>query len=333
MAQKRKVAVAGAGAFGTALALVAHRAGNDVTLWNIEEDIAEKIAAARENVFFLPGPRLPGDILVTAETARLGEADTVLLAAPAQATRSLLATIGPHLSPASILVACAKGIERQSGALQNEIVTAAAPDRAVAALSGPGYAAEIARGLPTAVTIAAEDISLAEEVAATLSSESFRGYASDDVIGAELGGALKNVVAIAAGIVEGRRLGESARAALVTRGLAEMSRLGATMGARAETFMGLSGLGDLMLTAMSTQSRNTSFGMALAEGKSVAELTEPGKPLAEGAFTAEIAASLAERHGVDMPITTGVAAVLSGRLTLDEAIAALVSRPLKQETG
>ncbi|MBZ8134943.1 NAD(P)H-dependent glycerol-3-phosphate dehydrogenase [Afifella sp. IM 167] len=333
MGAGRKVAVAGAGAFGTALALVAHRAGNEVSLWNIDAEIAQKIAARRENTFFLPGPKLPEGIRITAEMAPLAEAEMVLLAVPAQATRSLLSTIGPHLSADSVLVACAKGIEQESGALQNEIVAAAAPAHAVAALSGPGYAAEIARGLPTAVTIAAADIALAEQVAAALSSESFRGYASDDVVGAELGGALKNVVAIAAGIVEGRRLGESARAALVTRGLAEMSRLGAKMGARPETFMGLSGLGDLMLTAMSSQSRNTSFGIALAEGKSVAELTEPGKPLAEGAYTAEIAAALARRHGVDMPITTGVAAVLAGKLTLDEAIGALVSRPLKQETG
>ncbi|WP_026380293.1 NAD(P)H-dependent glycerol-3-phosphate dehydrogenase [Afifella pfennigii] len=328
-----KVAVAGAGAFGTALALVAHRAGAEVILWNIDADIAAKIAASRENSFFLPGPKLPAEIDVTGETARIGEAGYVLLAAPAQATRSLLTTIGPHVAADAVLVACAKGIERESGALQSEIVAAAAPGHAVAALSGPGYAGEIARGLPTAVTVAAAKMALAEEVAARLSSASFRGYASDDPVGAELGGALKNVIAIAAGIVEGKRLGESARAALVTRGLAEMRRLGAKMGARAETFMGLSGLGDLMLTAMSRQSRNTSFGIALAEGASVAELTAPDKPLAEGAFTAEIAAALAKRHGVEMPITAAVAAVLAGRLTVEEAIAALVSRPLKHETA
>ncbi|WP_128290562.1 NAD(P)H-dependent glycerol-3-phosphate dehydrogenase [Afifella aestuarii] len=327
----RKVAVAGAGAFGTALALVAERAGASVTLWTIDEAAAARLAASRENSDFLPGPRLPETIDVTSDTSRLGDADCVLLVVPSQATRSLLAGIGTTLSDDAVVVACAKGIEQETGALQGEIVRAALPNHRIGALSGPGYAAEIARGLPTAVTVAASKIAVAEQVAATLSSDSFRAYASDDIIGAELGGSLKNVIAIAAGIVEGRRLGESARAALVTRGLAEMSRLGARMGARPETFMGLSGLGDLMLTAMSRQSRNTSFGIALAEGRSVAELTAPGKPLAEGAFTAAIAARLAREHDIDMPITNAVAAVLSGRLTLDEAIAALVSRPLKQE--
>ncbi|MBK1624585.1 NAD(P)H-dependent glycerol-3-phosphate dehydrogenase [Afifella marina] len=327
----RKVAVAGAGAFGTALALVAERAGASVTLWTIDAAAAERMAESRENSDFLPGPRLPETIAVTSDMARLGDADCVLLVVPSQATRSLLTGIGATLSEDAVVVACAKGIEQETGALQGEIVRAALPEHQIGALSGPGYAAEIARGLPTAVTVAASEIAVAERVAATLSSDSFRAYASDDIIGAELGGSLKNVIAIAAGIVEGRRLGESARAALVTRGLAEMSRLGARMGARPETFMGLSGLGDLMLTAMSRQSRNTSFGIALAEGRSVAELTAPDKPLAEGAFTAAIAARLAREHGIDMPITSAVAAVLSGRLALDEAIAALVSRPLKQE--
>jgi glycerol-3-phosphate dehydrogenase (NAD(P)+) len=229
------------------------------------------------------------------------------------------------------VVACAKGIERTTGRRQTEIIAEMLPGVRPAALSGPGFAEEIARGLPTAVTVAAADIGTARALAEALSSERFRPYASDDAVGVEFGGAAKNVLAIGCGIVAGRGLGESARAALIARGLAEMTRLGVALGARAETFMGLSGLGDLVLTATSGKSRNTAFGMALGRGAKPADLLGPDKPLVEGAQTAQICASLAERHGIDAPIIAAVAAIIGGSLSIEAAIEGLIARPLKEE--
>ena len=231
------------------------------------------------------------------------------------------------------MIATAKGIEQQSGKFQTDIISDVVPHVIPAVLSGPGFAEEIARGLPTAVTIAATDLALAHALSAALATDMFRPYASDDLIGVELGGAIKNVLAIAAGIVAGRSLGESARAALIARGLAEMMRLGGVLGARSETFMGLSGLGDLVLTATSRHSRNLAFGMALGEGRNAAELLTAGMPLAEGAHTAVVATEVARRHRVDMPITEAVAAIIAGRLDVDAAIESLVSRPLKAESA
>jgi len=328
-----RVAIAGAGAFGTALALVAHRAGREVALWGLDAATAEAIHAHRENMRHLPGVEIPPDITVTADRRAFREAGLVLLVVPAQATRGILKTLKAEIAEGVPVVACAKGIERETGRLQSEIVSEVLSRNPPAAISGPGFAEEIARGLPTAVTIAADDLALAHEIAAALATDRFRPYASDDLVGVELGGAVKNVLAIAAGIVAGRALGESARAALIARGLAEMMRLGAALGARSETFMGLSGLGDLVLTATSRHSRNLAFGMALGEGRHAAELLTPGMPLVEGAATAGIAAELAGRHGIDTPIIAAVAAIIGGALSVDAAIDGLVSRPLRAEKG
>jgi glycerol-3-phosphate dehydrogenase (NAD(P)+) len=333
MSDFRRIAVAGAGAFGTALALAAQRAGREVTLWGRDRARQNEIAKARENKAHLPGVRLPDSIRVTADAASLREAELALLAAPAQATRSLLVEIADHVAVDAALLACAKGIEQDTGLSQTRVIAALRPQARLAALSGPGFAEEIAAGLPTAVTIAAGEISLAEDICAALSSDTFRPYASDDLVGVELGGAVKNVLAIACGVVAGRGLGESARAALIARGLGEMTRLGMALGARQGTFMGLSGLGDLVLTATSTQSRNLAFGAALARGLPVRELLADGAPLVEGAHTAGVAAKLARQHGIDLPIIGAVAGLVEGAIDVDQAIAGLVNRPLRRETG
>jgi glycerol-3-phosphate dehydrogenase (NAD(P)+) len=326
-----RIGVIGAGAFGTALAQVAARGGHDVALWARDPAEAGRMADTRENAARLPCVALSRAIRPTADLGEAAASDILLLSVPSQATDEVAARLSPHVAPGTPVVACAKGLARGGGRIQTDILAARLPQARAAALSGPGFAAEIARGLPTAVTVAAGDLALASHLAGALSAEGFRAYASDDVIGVELGGALKNVLAIACGVVAGRRLGESARAALIARGLAEMTRLGVAMGARRETFMGLSGLGDLVLTATSAQSRNLRFGAALGEGRTAREMMAEGRPLAEGAFTADVAARLARAHGLDMPVTFAVAAVIEGTLPVDAAIEGLVSRPLRPE--
>ncbi len=328
-----RVTVAGAGAFGTALALAAHRAGRQVALWARDPAQAAAMRSARENAAYLPGVEIPAEVVVAADPAAFGSAGLILLVVPAQAARATLKTLASHIPAGVPVVACSKGIEQGTGFLQSEIIAACLPSALPAALSGPGFAEEIAAGMPTAITIAAADIALAHQLSAALSSESFRPYASGDLIGVELGGAAKNVLAIACGIVAGRALGESARAALIARGLAEMMRLGAALGARPETFMGLSGLGDLVLTATSAKSRNTSFGMALGRGRPLAEITGRGAPLAEGLYSARVAADLAASHGVEAPVITAVADILDGRLDIGAAMMALLARPLRREAG
>ncbi len=331
MSALQRVAIVGAGAFGTALALVAERAGRKVTLIARDAAHAAAITARRENARHLPGAKLLPSIDVTADASAIRDVDFILLAAPSQTTRSVLVELARVVPEGISVVACAKGIERDSALLQSAIIEEVLPKAHAAALSGPGFAEEIAAGQPTAVTIAARDLALAGAIAGALATDRFRPYASDDLVGVELGGAVKNVLAIAAGIVAGRGLGESARAALIARGLAEMMRLGGALGARAETFMGLSGLGDLVLTATSAKSRNLGFGMALAEGRSTAELLAAGMPLAEGAHTARVAAELAGQHSVEVPIMAAVAAIIDGAIDVDTAIDNLVRRPLKAE--
>ncbi len=309
------IAIVGAGAFGQALATVARAAGRKVILWG-------------------RGDMILGDHADAAGyNATLAEARIVLFAVPAQATRERAERLGKYIESGTPLLACAKGIEAGTGMLQTDILAEILAGSPTAALSGPGFAEEIEAGKPTAVTIASADMTLAHKLSRTLSSETFRPYASDDPTGVQLGGALKNVLAIACGIVAGKKLGESARAALVARGLSEMTRIGMAMGARRETFMGLSGLGDLVLTATSARSRNLSFGVALGEGRSVASLASADEPLAEGVFTARIAAALAAKHGIEAPIIAAVAAILDGTINVDEAIDGLVSRPLKAENA
>ncbi|HET9904405.1 MAG TPA: NAD(P)H-dependent glycerol-3-phosphate dehydrogenase [Xanthobacteraceae bacterium] len=323
------LAVLGAGAWGTALANALARAGRNVTLWGRDGHAVDAMRARRENPR-LPGFRLEPRVTPTADLAAAREADAVLLAAPAQETRALAQRLAGVLRAEVPAVACAKGIERGTRRFMTEVIAEALPQAAPAILSGPSFAADVARGLPTAVTLAARDRTLAAALAAACGSATFRPYHSDDVRGVEIGGAAKNVLAIAAGIVAGRKLGASAAAALVTRGFAELVRFGRAFGARPETLTGLSGLGDLMLTCSTLQSRNFSLGVALGEGRPVHPEPE-GEKLAEGAFTAAVLVELADSRGIDMPIARAVAAVLDQRLSVDGAIESLLNRPFRAE--
>ncbi|MDH3195083.1 MAG: NAD(P)-dependent glycerol-3-phosphate dehydrogenase [Hyphomicrobiales bacterium] len=327
------VGIIGAGAFGTAMAMIVAQTGRTAIVFGRDQARIAEINERRSNAQYLPGVKLPDAISASTDPAALASCEIILIAVPAQATRKVAQVLADTLPRGVTILACAKGIEQETGASQVAILTETLPHRPLAVLSGPGFAADIAKGLPTAVTIAANRPETAHYVADRLATPSFRPYACTDVAGVELGGALKNVIAIACGVVAGRALGESARAALITRGLAEMMRLADAFGAQRQTLMGLSGLGDLVLTATSMQSRNTRFGVALGEGKTVSELLDAGMPLAEGAYTAGIAADLAARHGVDMPITEAVAAVIAGTFSVDAAIAGLVTRPLKSENA
>ncbi|SHF55721.1 glycerol-3-phosphate dehydrogenase (NAD(P)+) [Kaistia soli DSM 19436] len=317
-----RIAVVGAGAWGTALALAAHRAGREVTLYG--RDVSD-IHATGENREHLPGIALPPDMAVTDRLGDVITADAILIVTPTQTVRSVVAGLA-GIADDTPVVLCAKGLERGTELRPTEVLEQALPPAAPAVLSGPSFAVDVARGLPTAVTIAAAEPKLAMALCQALGSSSFRPYAETDMIGVEVGGAFKNVLAIAVGIVAGRALGASAAAALTARGFAELRRIGAALGARPDTLMGLSGLGDLVLTCSSPQSRNFSYGLALGRGE------VPAHVLVEGAATAAVARALALRLGVDMPITAQVAAVVEGEIDIDGAMAALMSRPLKHET-
>ena len=326
-----RIGVIGGGAWGTALAITARRAGCRAMLWAREAEVVAAINAAHENPPFLPGIALDPAIIATGELAAAARADALLLAVPAQHMRRIATALAPHLTPGTPVVICSKGIEEGSGDLLSEVVAASLPEAPLALLSGPTFAAEVARGLPTAVTLATSDAALGGRLIAALGARSFRPYLSDDVIGAEIGGAVKNVLAIACGVVTGRRLGDNARAALITRGLAEMVRLARAKGGRAETLMGLSGLGDLVLTCSSPQSRNHSLGVALGEGRSLAAILAERRSVAEGVTSAAAALALAGRLGVEMPITAAIDAILHRGAAIDDAIAELLSRHFKGE--
>jgi glycerol-3-phosphate dehydrogenase (NAD(P)+) len=323
------IAVLGAGAWGTALALAALAAGRKTTLWVREADVLADIHAGRGNRF-LPGVAIPAELEVTGDLAQACKAQVLLLVVPAQVLHAFADSLKPHLAPGQPLVICAKGIEKDSGKLVTEILTESLPQVAPAILSGPSFARDVARGLPTAVTVAAKG-ELAARLQASLGSAAFRPYVSDDLIGVALGGAAKNVYAIACGVVEGMGLGENARAALLARSFAELSRLGEHLGAKRETLMGLSGLGDLVLTATSASSRNFSFGIELGHGKTVAELSAPGRPLAEGVATAPALVARARAGGVELPIAEAMADLLNGALPLGEAVMRLMGRKLTVE--
>ncbi|MGJ4908883.1 NAD(P)H-dependent glycerol-3-phosphate dehydrogenase [Bradyrhizobium sp. HKCCYLS2033] len=319
------ISIIGAGAWGTALAAVAARAGRDVTLYARDADHAARIASARENPR-LPGIPLADSIAVTADLARAARADAVLIVVPAQHLRGAVMHLAPLLRPGTPLIACAKGIEHGTHKFMTEVIAEAAPNAIPAILSGPSFADDVARGLPTAVTLAARDEPLAAALVQALGSPTFRPYHATDVRGVEIGGAAKNVLAIAAGIVAGRQLGASALAALTTRGFAELVRLGRAYGARSETLTGLSGLGDLILTCAGPQSRNFAAGLALGHGEPL-----PAGKLAEGQYTAPVLVELATSRGVEMPVALAVAAILAGSVTIDAAIEALMLRPFKAE--
>ena len=325
MASFNSVAVIGAGSWGTALAGAAARAGRDVTLYARNAEAAAQMKSTRINPR-LPGVPIDGRIEITGDMIAATTADIVLLATPAQHLRETMLALAPHLKKATPVIATAKGIERGTHKFMTEVIAEAAPDATPAILSGPSFADDVARGLPTAVTLAAKDEKLASALVQALGSSTFRPYHTSDIRGVEIGGAAKNVLAIAAGIVEGRKLGASALAALTTRGFSELARLGRACGARSETLVGLSGLGDLVLSCSSLQSRNFALGIALGRGEA------PNRDkLAEGEFTAPVLIELAASQNVDMPVSNAVAAILSGKVTIDAAIEGLLTRPFKAE--
>ena len=323
--------VIGAGAWGTALAQVCVRAGLDVRLWAREPEVAAAINGAHENPLFLPGIDLALEIAATTELADLAGLDLLLAVVPAQHLRAMLQVLAPHVRAGQPIVLCAKGVEQGSLMLMSQVLEQAIPEAAPVVLSGPSFAGEVARGLPTAVTLACPDEALGQALARVLATPTFRPYWSADIIGAEAGGAVKNVLAIACGVAEGRGLGRSAHAALITRGFAELTRLAAALGGRPETVAGLCGLGDLVLTCSSPQSRNMSLGLALGRGESLRVALAGKLSIAEGVESAPAVVALAKRLDVEAPICEAVAAVLRGDLDVDVAIGGLLARPLRAE--
>lgn len=325
--ERMRIGVIGAGAWGTALAANAARAGSSVMLWTRSEEHAQSIDVTRTNERYLPGVQLPDALRVTSDlSAACTGADIVLMCVPAQTLGALSRRCAVHIAQGTVLVSCAKGIDRASGRTMTEVMVGEGISNPVAVLSGPSFAMDVVRFKPTAVTVAARDAGFALDLARRLSNDTLRCYASDDVRGVEIGGALKNVLAIAVGIAHGAGLGSSAEAALVARGFAEMSRIATALGARAETMTGLSGLGDLVLTCSSEKSRNFAYGIAIGERRSL-----DGMKLAEGAHTASIAAYIVRRDGIDAPLTQSVAQVLDGQLSVSDAIATLLTRPIRTE--
>ena len=325
--------IIGAGAWGTALAATLRRAGRDVTIWSHNPQHAENINQRHENTAYLPGAKLDAAIKATSDFTTLKGIDVLLFATPAQHLRMIARDIAAAkiLRADAPIIITAKGIELGTTKLMGTVVSDEIPKHGIAILSGPSFASEVMQGKPTAITLATENKLIGEKLAQAIATPTFRPYLSDDVVGAQLGGAIKNVLAIACGILTGKELGENGRAALITRGLAEMMRLGAALGARGETMMGLSGLGDLLLTCSSPQSRNMSLGIALGQGKMLADILRDSKGIAEGVPTAKAALALADKHKIDMPIVDAVAAVLNGDCNVDLAIADLLARPLKAE--
>ena len=329
--QFKTAGVIGAGAWGTALAQVAGWAGLDVLLQAREPEVVESIRTRRINEAFLPGVVIDDHVSVTGDLADLGACDLILAVPPAQHMRSTLQAFAAHHRPGVPVILCSKGIERGSLKLMTDVLAETLPAAPAAVLSGPSFAGEVARGLPSAVTLACADEALGEALMGTLSAPGFRPYLATDLIGAEVGGAIKNVLAIACGIAEGRGLGRSAHAALITRGFAEMTRMGVALGGRAETVAGLCGLGDLVLTCSSPQSRNMSLGLALGQGQTVEQALAGKRSVAEGYESAPAVRELATKMGVDMPISLAVAALLNGETTVEGMIGSLLSRPLKAE--
>ena len=323
--------VIGAGAWGTALAQVCARAGLRVTLQAREPEVAASVNETRENTLFLPGIALEPAIEATPDMAGLADCDLILAVAPAQHLRAALTAFAPHRKPGAPVVLCAKGVEQGTLKLMTEVAAETLPDAPIAVLSGPSFAGEVARNLPAAVTLACEDEILGRAIAEAIATPTFRPYTASDLIGAEAGGAVKNVLAIACGVVEGKGLGRNAHASVITRGFAELTRLAVTLGARPETVAGLCGLGDLVLTCSSTQSRNMSVGVALGQGMTLQQALAGKLSVAEGVASAPAVRALARKLGVETPICEAVAAILAGEVAVDAAIAGLLSRPLKSE--
>ena len=326
-----KAGVIGGGAWGTALAQVCARAGLETTLWAREADVVASVNASHENTSFLPGIDLDRGIRATGDFADLADSDIVLAVAPAQHLRATLTAFAPHVREGLQILLCAKGVEQGTLKLMTEVLAETIPQAAPAVLSGPSFAGEVARGLPTAVTLACPDEDCARDLSEMIATPTFRPYFATDMIGAEAGGAVKNVLAIACGIVEGRGLGRSAHAALITRGFSELTRIAVALGGEAATVAGLCGLGDLVLTCSSPQSRNMSVGLTLGRGETLEEALAGKLSVAEGVASAPAVRQLAARLGVDMPICQAVAAILAGEARVDEAIRDLLSRPIREE--
>jgi glycerol-3-phosphate dehydrogenase (NAD(P)+) len=328
---KTKIGIIGAGAWGTALATVAHSAGCEVLIQAHEPEVVEAINTSQENTMFLPGVKLDSAIRATNDAAEVAQADAVLLVTPAQHLRAVTVALKGSWQKGVPAVICSKGLEQETSALMSEVLAETLPGVTPAILSGPTFAIEVAKGLPTGVTIACADQAIATLLCEALGTSTFRAYSSPDIIGAELGGAVKNVLAIACGIVEGKAFGENARAALITRGLAEIARLGVAKGAHTESLMGLSGIGDLTLTCSAMQSRNFSLGVALGQGKSLETILAERRSVTEGVYTASSVTKLAGRLGVDMPICLAVDGVLNHAAEIDATIKGLLARPTGEE--
>ena len=329
-----RIGVLGAGAWGTALAASLHqqlsRDISDIPVWALEGEVAEALSQGHGNPIYLPGVDLP-KMAASTDIAAMAGCDAVLAVVPAQFARSTLEALGPHLSEGTPVLLCAKGIERSSLSFMTDVLREAIPHAVPAVLSGPSFAADVSRGLPTAVTLACENEALGGDLMQAIGQPAFRPYWSNDLIGAEVGGAVKNVLAIACGIVEGMELGKSAHAALIARGFAEMTRLGVALGGKPETLSGLCGLGDLVLTCSSPQSRNMSFGLALGQGRSAEDILAERKAVTEGHATAPALVTLAQKLGIEMPISEAVNTILNESVTVAEAMTALLSRPYKGE--
>ena len=325
-----KLGVIGAGAWGTALAQIAATAGQDTLLWAREAEVVSAINETHENALFLPGVALSPAIIATSELAHLQACDALLVVTPAQFLGRVLAEAQPGHRP---LILCSKGIEAETQRLMSDVAADTCPQAPIAVLSGPTFAHEVAKGLPTAITLACADDGLGQHLAQRIAQPHFRPYLSTDVVGAEIGGAVKNVLAIACGVVEGAGLGQNARASLIARGFAEMTRFGVARGAQAETLAGLSGLGDLVLTCSSTSSRNFSLGKGLGEGQSAAALLADRRTVAEGAYTAPVLQQAARALGVEMPIVDAVCALLAGDMDVGGGMTALLSRPIRGEAS
>ena len=331
MSGMQTIGVIGAGAWGTALAQTCAQGGRDVRLWAFEPEVVKAINIRRENSVYLPNAALHEAITATSNPSDLADCDAYLVVTPAQHTRATLAHFKDVIASGAPVLLCSKGFERESLALMTDVLADVLPHAIPAVLSGPSFAADVVKGLPTAVTLACADEKLGEQLMEAIGSPSFRPYWTDDLIGAEAGGAVKNVLAIAAGVVEGKQLGKSAHAALIARGFAEMTRLGEALGARRETLAGLCGLGDLVLTCSSPQSRNMSCGLALGQGEALGDILAARKAVTEGVASAPAVVALGARHGVDLPICQAIDDVLSQRKDLNSAIEALLNRPFRAE--
>jgi glycerol-3-phosphate dehydrogenase (NAD(P)+) len=329
------IAVLGAGSYGTALAIQLARLGNDTRLWGRDAGQMRRLEAERVNTEYLPGCKFPPALKPTSDLrAAVADADDLLLAVPSHALHSVLRVVAPLLKPGQGIVSAVKGLEPETGKLVHEVVEdIVGKGRRLAVVSGPTFAKEVGLGMPTAVTVASTDPDYAEKIVHALHGHGFRAYTSDDVIGVEVGGSVKNVLAIAVGIADGLGLGANTRAGVITRGLAEIMRLGEAMGGRRDTFMGLAGLGDLVLTCTDDQSRNRRMGLALAKGKTVAQAVAEIKQVVEGVRAAPEVLRLARKHRVEMPISEQVAGVLAGQITAVDAVRSLATRPPRAEAG